>query len=204
MGSNPNAEALGGVPDQHWTNGRIRQCASFCAHPKSFASCAAKHPWPHISEIRRKLMLKILRNLEVDVRSRLGFFRRDDDGPLAVFLDHIASDFERGEILVSQRNMGEQRDQGHCMQPSNENPPFEQIGKPEWDPSGVFRIRYGSGLDDPMPFMLTVTLPYVARELGKSVSFAEISKYVEQNADKLKATARFAKIGRGFATHTLE
>lgn len=87
------------------------------------------------------------------------------------------------------------------MQSSNENPPFEQIGKPQWDPSGVFRIRYGSGLDDPMPFMLTA---YVARELGKSVSFAEISKYVEQNADKLKATARFAKIGRGFAAHTLE
>ena len=53
-------------------------------------------------------------------------------------------------------------------------------------------------------FVLTVTLPYVAREFGKSVSFAEISKYVEQNADKLKATARFAKIGRGFTTHTLE
>ena len=51
---------------------------------------------------------------------------------------------------------------------------------------------------------LAVTLPYVARELGKSVSFAEISKYVEQNADKLKAMARFAKIGRGFTTHTLE
>jgi SOS response associated peptidase (SRAP) len=51
---------------------------------------------------------------------------------------------------------------------------------------------------------LAVTLPYVARELGKSVSFAEISKYVEQNADKLKGTARFAKIGRGFTAHTLE
>jgi hypothetical protein len=95
------------------------------------------------------------------------------------------------------------KEEQRCMQSSN-GPPFEQIGKPEWDPSGVFRIRYGSGLDDPMPFMLTVTLPYVARELGKSVSFAEISKYVEQNADKLKATARFAKIGRGFTTHTLE
>jgi hypothetical protein len=90
------------------------------------------------------------------------------------------------------------------MQSSNENPTFEQIGKPEWDPSGVFRIRYGSGLNDPLLFVLTVTLPYVARELGRSVSFAEISKYVEQNADKLKATARFAKIGRGFTTHTLE
>jgi hypothetical protein len=90
------------------------------------------------------------------------------------------------------------------MQSSDENPTFEQIGKPEWDPSGVFHIRYGSRVDDPMPFMLTVTLPYVARELGKSVSFAEVSKYVEQNADKLKATARFAKIGRGFTAHTLE
>jgi hypothetical protein len=90
------------------------------------------------------------------------------------------------------------------VQSSNENPPFEQIGKPQWDQSGVFRIRYGSGLDDPMPFVLTVTLPYVAREPGKSVSFAEISKYVEQNADNLKAKARFAKMGRGFTTHTLE
>jgi hypothetical protein len=78
------------------------------------------------------------------------------------------------------------------------------LGNPQWDPTGVFRISYGSSLNDPMPFVLTVTLPYVARELGKSVSFAEISKYVEQNADKLKATARFAKSGRGFATHTLE
>ena len=68
----------------------------------------------------------------------------------------------------------------------------------------MFCISYGSGLDDPSPFVLTVTLPYVARELGRSVSFAEISKYVEQNAAKLKATARFAKIGRGFTTHALE
>jgi len=33
---------------------------------------------------------------------------------------------------------------------------------------------------------------------------AILKKYVEQNADKLKATARFAKIGRGFTSHTLE
>jgi hypothetical protein len=90
------------------------------------------------------------------------------------------------------------------MQSSDENPPFEQIGRPQWDPNGVFRVSYGSGLDDPMPFVLTVTLPHVARELGKSVSFAEVSKYVEQNADNLKAKARFAKIGRGFTTHALE
>ena len=69
---------------------------------------------------------------------------------------------------------------------------------------GVRGISYCSGEDDPMPFVLTVTLPHVARELGRSVSFAEILKYVEQNADKLKATARFGKIERGFITHTLE
>jgi hypothetical protein len=69
------------------------------------------------------------------------------------------------------------------MQSSNENPPFEQIGKAQWDPSsGVFRIRYGSSLDDPMPFVLTVTLPYVARELGRSVSFAEIQSTSSRTA----------------------
>ena len=78
------------------------------------------------------------------------------------------------------------------MQPSNENPPFEQIRNPNGTRAACF------------VFVPTVTLPYGARELGKSVSFAEISNYVEQNADKLKATARFAKIGRGFTTHTLE
>jgi hypothetical protein len=74
----------------------------------------------------------------------------------------------------------------------------------------ILALHHGSvsaGFSHPpdfMPFMLTVTLPYVARELGKSVSFAEISKYVEQNADKLKAAARFAKIGRGYTAYTLE
>jgi hypothetical protein len=29
----------------------------------------------------------------------------------------------------------------------------------------VFRFSYGSGLNDPMPFVLTVTLPYVARDI---------------------------------------
>jgi hypothetical protein len=49
------------------------------------------------------------------------------------------------------------KEEQHCMQSSNENRPFEQIGKPQWDPSGVFRISYGSGLDDPMPFASVVT-----------------------------------------------
>jgi hypothetical protein len=91
------------------------------------------------------------------------------------------------------------KEEQHRMQSSNENPTFEQIGKAQWDPSGVFRIRYGLGLDDPKPFVLTVTLPYVARELGRSVSFAEISKYVEQNADK-KPDIRVARTGSPFAS----
>jgi hypothetical protein len=44
-----------------------------------------------MGEIRQKLMLEILRYLEVDVCSRLGFFWWDYHGPLAVFLDDIAS-----------------------------------------------------------------------------------------------------------------
>jgi hypothetical protein len=45
----------------------------------------------------------------------------------------------------------------------------------------------------------------VAREIGKTppITFAEIQKYAQQNADKLKATAKFQK-GRGLTTHTLE
>jgi len=56
-----------------------------------------------------------------------------------------------------------------------------------------------------MPFILTLTAQYVAREIRKTppVSFLKIQKYAERNADKLKALAKLEK-GRGFNTHTLE
>ena len=110
MRSNPNAQACCRIPGQHRTNRRIRQCASFCAHPKSLASWAAQYPRPHMGEVRRKLLVQDFRNRKVNVCSRLGFFWWDDNGPLAIFLDHIAPDFEGSEILVPQRNVGEQCD----------------------------------------------------------------------------------------------
>jgi hypothetical protein len=71
--------------------------------------------------------------------------------------------------------------------------------------SGLRHLRYGTGQDDPMPFVLTLTPQYVAREIRKAVpvSFLKIQRYAEQNADKLKAIAKFEK-GLGFNTHTLE
>lgn len=78
-------------------------------------------------------------------------------------------------------------------------------GDPQGDMGGMLRLRYGAGPDDPMPFVLTVSPQYVARETGKTppVSFADMSKYVQQNADKLKGIASFEK-GRGFTTHALD
>ena len=73
-------------------------------------------------------------------------------------------------------------------------------GEPE--PSGLFRLSYGTEPNDPMPFILTLTPQYVARAIGKTAP-TDIQNYAEQNADKLKAIAAFEK-ARGFTTHTLE
>jgi hypothetical protein len=71
--------------------------------------------------------------------------------------------------------------------------------------SGLRHLRYGTGHDDPMPFTLTLTPQYVAREIQKTlpVSYLKVQRYAERNADKLKAKAKFEK-ERGFSTHTLE
>ena len=84
------------------------------------------------------------------------------------------------------------------------DPKFDLIGSAGLF-SGLRDLRYGAGHDDPMPFTLTLTPQYVAREIRKtlSVSFLKIQRYAERNADKLKAIAKFEK-GRGFNTRTLE
>ena len=71
--------------------------------------------------------------------------------------------------------------------------------------SGLRHLRYGTGHDDLMPFTLTLTPQYVAREIQKKlpVSYLKVQRYAERNADKLKAKAWFEK-ERGFNTHTLE
>ena len=84
------------------------------------------------------------------------------------------------------------------------NPKFELIGSDGLF-SGLRHLRYGTGQDDPMPFVLTLTPQYVAREIKKAppVSYLKVQRYAERNADMLKAKAKFEK-ERGLNTHTLE
>ena len=84
------------------------------------------------------------------------------------------------------------------------DPKFELIGSDGLF-SGLRHLRYGTGHDDPVPFILTLTPQYVAREIQKTlpVSYLKVQRYAERNADKLKAKDKFEK-ERGFSTHTLE
>ena len=71
---------------------------------------------------------------------------------------------------------------------------FELIGK-NGDINGVLYMRYGSGIDDPKPFLLTLTPQYVARAIGKTppITFREMDKYADQHAKALKAEALVQK-----------
>jgi hypothetical protein len=84
------------------------------------------------------------------------------------------------------------------------DPKFELIGS-EGRFNGLRHLRYGTGHDDPMPFTLTLTPQYVAREMKKAlpVSFLRVQRYAERNADKLRAIAKLER-ERGLDTHTLE
>jgi len=91
------------------------------------------------------------------------------------------------------------------MNSNDKNEPFVQIGEPQGVLGGMLRIRYGAGPTDPLPFVLTLPPQYVARKTGKTppIGYAEMSKYAQESAEQLKATASFER-GRGFTTHTLE
>ena len=56
-----------------------------------------------------------------------------------------------------------------------------------------------------MPFTLTLTPQYVAREIRKTlpISCLKVQRYAQRNADKLKAIAKLER-ERGLNTHTLE
>jgi hypothetical protein len=71
---------------------------------------------------------------------------------------------------------------------------FELIGE-ECDVSGHLRLVYGSGINEPLPFVITLTRQYVARALGKvaPISFTEIEKYAYDNAGDLRAMALLQK-----------
>ena len=83
-------------------------------------------------------------------------------------------------------------------------PKFELIGSDGLF-SGLRHLRYGTGRDDPMPFTLTLTPQYVAREVKKKlpVSYLRVQRHAERNADKLKAIAKIER-ERGINKHTLE
>ena len=84
------------------------------------------------------------------------------------------------------------------------DPKFELIGS-DGQFSGLRHLRYGTGHDDPMPFTLTLTPQYVAREIRKTllVSYLKVQRYAQRNADKLKAIAKFEK-ERGVNAHSLQ
>ena len=81
---------------------------------------------------------------------------------------------------------------------------FELIGD-ERNISGHLRLAYGSGPDDPMPFVLTLTPQYVARAMGKTppITFHAIEKYAYDNAGDLRAMALLEK-GSGRLNLVLE
>ena len=92
----------------------------------------------------------------------------------------------------------------HMVDHFKPDPKFELIGSDGLF-SGLRHIRYGTGQDDPTPFILTLTPQYVAREIRKTlpVSYLKVQRYAERNADKLKAIAKLER-ERGLNTRTLE
>jgi hypothetical protein len=67
---------------------------------------------------------------------------------------------------------------------------FELIGE-QADTSGHLRLAYGTGPDDPMLFVLTLTPQYVARAMEKPppVTFQEIERYAYDHAGDLRTVA---------------
>jgi hypothetical protein len=67
---------------------------------------------------------------------------------------------------------------------------FELIGD-QGDTSGHLRLAYGSGPDDPTPFVITLTPQYVARVLEKTppITLQEIERYAYDHAGDLRAMA---------------
>jgi hypothetical protein len=88
--------------------------------------------------------------------------------------------------------------------PEEHQPAFELIAA-KGELSGIFRIWYGSGEDDQLPFVLTLTPNYVARALRKPLplTLEEITAFANKNQDRLKTIARNAKT-RGRRAEILE
>ena len=68
----------------------------------------------------------------------------------------------------------------------------------------VIDLRYGTALDDPKPFILSVTAEHIVYQTQATPPFNyyEMKAYVDKNAEKLKTIAE-ACIARGLKAETL-
>ena len=66
-------------------------------------------------------------------------------------------------------------------------------------------LKFGEALDDPQPFVLTVTPGYVAHETGKTlpISGSDLNAYILAHVAKLRATAENCKAG-GLTSEVLQ
>ena len=66
-------------------------------------------------------------------------------------------------------------------------------------------MKYGSGADDPLPFILTLTPSYVAREMQQimPIPLQDVVDYARRNKERLRILAQLAK-REGLNTQVLE
>ena len=68
----------------------------------------------------------------------------------------------------------------------------------------VIDLRYGTAMDDPKPFILSVTAEHIVYQTQAipPFSYYQMKTYVDENAEKLKTIAE-ACIARGLKAETL-
>ena len=68
----------------------------------------------------------------------------------------------------------------------------------------VMDVRYGTAMDDPKPFILSVTAEHILyqTQAAPPFSYYQMKAYVDNNAEKLKTIAE-ACIARGLKAETL-
>jgi hypothetical protein len=73
---------------------------------------------------------------------------------------------------------------------------FFELMNFETDPiNGNLRLKYGSGPDDPLPFILTLTPSYVARAMQQimPIPLQDVVDYARRNKERLRIVAQLAK-----------
>jgi hypothetical protein len=83
---------------------------------------------------------------------------------------------------------------------------FVELINSESDPiSGNLRLKYGFGAGDPLPFVLTLTPSYVAREMQQiiPIPLQDVVDYARRNKERLRIMAQIAK-EQGLSAQVLE